>query len=318
MIKTIVFSCLILMTAINAKAQVTLGLVARYSFDKGTAEDEIGINHGTVNGAVLTNDRFGNPGRAYKFTNGENITLPNSPVLKSPVMTVAVWVKIDGYNPGTPINQNFVYSVIKSKTSDYYGAFAMSLYNTDGKYFGISQNNPSEHSTLLSTSANTGGWQHYVMSIDNDSLKMYIDNVYQGGQHKGFANTFNSDSVYIGVSGHAIFYGNLKGRIDDIRVYNRVLTATDIDTLYKEADPKLSVEPVAAKPKIRLYPNPAQSFLYLDQVFDVTITDISGKILLQQDQTTGINIAQLFPGLYFVLLKDRNGEIVQRDKLIKE
>jgi hypothetical protein len=37
------------------------GLVSRYSFDAGDATDDEGSNDGTVTGATLTADRFGNP-----------------------------------------------------------------------------------------------------------------------------------------------------------------------------------------------------------------------------------------------------------------
>ena len=59
-------------------AQINLdsGLVAHYPFN-GNANDESGnANHGTVNGATLTTDRFGNANKAYSFdgvSNSENM-----------------------------------------------------------------------------------------------------------------------------------------------------------------------------------------------------------------------------------------------------
>jgi len=54
---------------LTIKAQVNLqdGLVAFYPFN-GNANDESGnLNNGTVNGATLTTDRFGNGNSAYNF-----------------------------------------------------------------------------------------------------------------------------------------------------------------------------------------------------------------------------------------------------------
>jgi len=59
-------------------AQINLdsGLVAHYPFN-GNANDESGnANHGTVNGATHTTDRFGNANKAYCFdgvSNSENM-----------------------------------------------------------------------------------------------------------------------------------------------------------------------------------------------------------------------------------------------------
>jgi hypothetical protein len=51
------------------------GLVGWWPFN-GNANDESGNgNHGTVNGATLTNDRFGNVNGAYSF-NGSNVLIP--------------------------------------------------------------------------------------------------------------------------------------------------------------------------------------------------------------------------------------------------
>jgi hypothetical protein len=239
MIKKILLASAILISEI-AHSQVSSGLVAKYSFNNGNANDEIGTNHGTVNGAILTTDRFGNPNRAYSFTNGEYITLPDNPSVKSPVMTVSMWVKIDGYNPGAN-NQNFIYSIVNSKTNAYFGAYAMCVYSNTGDFLSVNQNNPSQNVTGISLNSNSGNWQHYVLSMDNDSLKMYIDAQKQWSYFKGFTTTYSSDSVYIGASGSTTYAGFLNGSVDDIRVYDRELTASEVTTLFNEPNPVVSI-----------------------------------------------------------------------------
>ena len=57
----------LLIIAGNSFADLSDGLVAYYPFN-GNADDESGNgNHGTVNGATLTIDRFGNENSAYSF-----------------------------------------------------------------------------------------------------------------------------------------------------------------------------------------------------------------------------------------------------------
>ena len=73
MIKKLLIIALILTTTIS-QGQVTNGLVAKYSFNNGSANDEVGNNNGSVSGAILTVDRFGNANKAYKFTNVDYIT----------------------------------------------------------------------------------------------------------------------------------------------------------------------------------------------------------------------------------------------------
>ncbi|MGD0712159.1 MAG: hypothetical protein ABR968_13380, partial [Bacteroidales bacterium] len=61
-----IFVVAILGLSVNAQIPST-GLVAFYPF-KGNADDTSGNGHnGTVHGATLTTDRFGNPNNAYYF-----------------------------------------------------------------------------------------------------------------------------------------------------------------------------------------------------------------------------------------------------------
>ena len=77
-----------------------MGLVAWYPFN-GNANDSSGNgNNGTVSGATLTTDRFGNPGKAYSF-NGTNayISVPNSSSLSIVGdITISAWIYDYGDN----------------------------------------------------------------------------------------------------------------------------------------------------------------------------------------------------------------------------
>ena len=87
---------------ITATAQVpnyvpTTGLVAYYGFN-GNANDLSGNgNNGTVTGATLTTDRFGNNSSAYSFNGANNqIAIANSTSLNIQNfngISMAVWVK---------------------------------------------------------------------------------------------------------------------------------------------------------------------------------------------------------------------------------
>jgi hypothetical protein len=69
----------------------TNGLVGWWPFN-GNANDESGNgNNGTVNGATLTTDRFGNANEAYIF-GGNNILVPlTQELVNMPMRTISVW-----------------------------------------------------------------------------------------------------------------------------------------------------------------------------------------------------------------------------------
>ena len=235
--KTLLIAITALITGIaHVHGQVTNGLVAKYSFNSGNANDEVGTNHGTVNGASLTTDRFGNANKAYNFINGDNITLPNAAVLKSANMTISLWVKVDSFCVSN-VSTNYIYSIVNSTTAAYFATLCLSVYTSNSKYLSVSQNGPSQSTLGFSANAAPTGWQHYVIAIDHDSMRMYIGGQKEWSIYKGFALNYTSDSIYIGQSGNTTYPGNLNGSVDDIKVYNRVLNETEVISLFNEPNP---------------------------------------------------------------------------------
>ena len=69
--------CLLLFTSFNLAAQVpsyvpTNGLVGYWPFNGNTIDESGNGNNGTVNGAILADDRSGNPNSAYQFNGTSN------------------------------------------------------------------------------------------------------------------------------------------------------------------------------------------------------------------------------------------------------
>ena len=80
------------------------GLVGWWPFN-GNANDESGNgNHGTVNGATLTNDRNGKPNCAYDF-DGVDDSIPTkfNGVLGKEARTISFWVKTNNKKESFPI-----------------------------------------------------------------------------------------------------------------------------------------------------------------------------------------------------------------------
>lgn len=78
----------------SSLAWLTDWVVAYYDF-RGDANDIIGGYDGTVNGATLTTDRFGNANSAYSFTWGNNIYVGNGTLINNGSNTVSLWVRMD-------------------------------------------------------------------------------------------------------------------------------------------------------------------------------------------------------------------------------
>jgi hypothetical protein len=78
-----------------------------------------------------------------------------------------------------------------------------------------------------------GTWYHLCGTYDNSNIKLYVNGAQEGVNIAQTGNLYNGSSQdnLIGESGDAIFDGSL----DDIRIYNRALTAGDVAQLYYQS-----------------------------------------------------------------------------------
>ena len=212
-----------------AKADLDDGLVAYYPFD-GNANDKSGNgNDGTINGATLTADRFGNADSAYSFNgNGNSIIVPNSPTLNPATSTLSVWVKIS-YD--APAGMDIVGKDGESLERQYLISRNQSFRTHVGDRFGKFSFYDCQTRIVLKQ------WYHVAQTSDGNSLKLYVNGQYESPLYISSVNdgTINSSQpLRIGggaPSGTPPFW--FAGVIDDIRIYNRALSEAEIKQLYQ-------------------------------------------------------------------------------------
>jgi hypothetical protein len=180
-------------------------------------------NHLTNNGAVLTTDRFGATDAAYNFNGSTQFLIRNTPSFTfnpTSTFTVSLWH-----------NRN---------TSSVVGIPIMHATNTAGNFIWIFQTgatnmqfgtNKQQASWIWAQSTSTTNvWTHIVLVYNAGVMTLYKDNVAVG------TGTFNHTGVtsatlplYIG---RGIGGSYFNGKIDDIGIWNRCLSACEINDLF--------------------------------------------------------------------------------------
>jgi len=219
----------------------TNGLVGWWPFN-GNANDESGNgNNGTVNGATLTTDRFGNANKAYSFdglddfisSNVNNLPLNNSPrsfsghIYYQPEIGYADWSCIMSYGTGFG-------TIDAGKLNDIF----IGTSNHDKIYL-----NNNEYSSISDPLINlSNSWYHFVITYDGNNLnniQIYINGILQSVTYTNYVGitqliTTASD-LYFGRSSmlySPFSYYYYKGSIDDIGIWNRTLNTQEISYLY--------------------------------------------------------------------------------------
>ncbi|OAD24035.1 LamG domain protein jellyroll fold domain protein, partial [Candidatus Thiomargarita nelsonii] len=211
-------------------ADLSDGLVAYYPFD-GNAQDASGNgNHGTVNGATLTEDRFGNPESAYSF-NGINNYIDLGNVIATNVFSFSVWFTTNSSKRNQTILGNY-------RPCSYVDTgFILINYGREiesgGPRLQLNKNAALDYSEDIADNR----WHHVVGVFGNNSFYFYVDGILRGSETGSYNQTSINTKVGAadaisggcGVTGESYF----NGKIDDIRIYNRVLSKSEIQQLYK-------------------------------------------------------------------------------------
>ena len=202
------------------------GLVAAYSFNEGsgtTANDSSGNgNHGTISGADWTTN--GHSGSALSFGgndgNNDRVTTPASASLDlTSNMTLEAWVF-----PTTVSNWRTVIAKGTSGNLVYY-LYANSDSNTPvvGGLFGSTPRNLSGGTQLP-----TNVWTHLAGTYDGSSQRLYVNGVEVANRQQTGQMQLSSSVLRIG--GNRVSNQYFRGRIDEVRVYNRALEAFEIQS----------------------------------------------------------------------------------------
>ncbi|MCX6277407.1 MAG: cohesin domain-containing protein [Bacteroidetes bacterium] len=199
----------------------TTNLLSYYPFT-GNANDVSGnSNNGIVNGPVLTEDHNGSPDKAYYFNgNGNYIRIPqvNWPVLGSGDFTITAWVH--------PLSLNNYPMILVDNVS--LDNFQLNFQNGGGyiqMYLGGGLAGMSNYYPFV---AHT--WYHIAVARANGTLMFFIN-----GQEWGTvaSSQYIQQSSFIDIGYRTINSSHpFNGSIDEVRVYNRSLSATEILGLY--------------------------------------------------------------------------------------
>jgi hypothetical protein len=208
--------------------------VACYPFS-GNANDASGNNHnGIVYGPMLTTDRFGNANSAYSFdgiNDSISLGLYGNIIPSGNDFTMGVWVQDNQVKLSTILMINPDISSDRLNASVYYSHNGASYTFWD--YGSISNNGR----LLIANTVFSPNWEHYVFISNHTQNYMEIYKNGQLQQHKPGSSVISNRnrSLHIGgaydVVGAPFFFS---GKIDDMVIYDQVLSQQEIQTLFSQ------------------------------------------------------------------------------------
>lgn len=225
----------------------TDGLVAYYSFCACSADDNSGLeNNGAFVGnpecakgkggeGILLNDGGGGD-NGCGLEGGQYVELPALDALWNNGFTAAAWARFD--NP-----QSYERIIDLGNGSGYLGGLPIwfgreysnnnlvleSWISTDGDL------NQSTGRLVASEAIINGVFQHYAATITGDTMRIYVNGALRAekkGHPVANVKRFNN---FLGHANACYDAPDFQGVLDEVRLYNRPLSVSEINTLYRNS-----------------------------------------------------------------------------------
>jgi gliding motility-associated-like protein len=242
---SLLFGFLTLCTKLSAQINLNQGLVAYYPFT-GNANDMSGNNNNpSFNNATLTTDKNGVPNNAYYFNGSSSyMRIPNSSLLNPQKISMCALVKPMGFYQG-PCHGNAI--VNKSNTDNYLPSMYRLRFDDNLFTHGGNCSNPVPdiaHENFYGDFGGNGAiniaytpyvqlnnWYCLVFTYDGNTSKFYVNGTLIQSLTSNYVYQDDGSDLFFGRMNDNLFPYWFNGVIDEIRIYNRALNASEVNAL---------------------------------------------------------------------------------------
>ncbi|QRV02425.1 exo-alpha-sialidase [Arcanobacterium phocisimile] len=198
------------------------GLIHHYSFDAGDGSDSAGNRNGTTHGASFSDDAIN--GKSLAVSDGDGMTFDADHTLTAGSdWSISYWANVDA----VPTKRTSV-------LSDKSGHFAFDLRLKDSAAGNGAHVGDGDKMILTYSEAPVLAHRWYQLTWTQSAqrgLSLYLNGKLTSTKNWTTTHPFTAPFDKIGAQ-------NFTGKIDDVRVYNRVLSADEISSQYQELAPQ--------------------------------------------------------------------------------
>jgi hypothetical protein len=213
------------------------GLVGWWSGD-GSAVDLVGTNNGTLQGGASANLQ-GYVANGFTFNGSSSyVQIPDAPSLRPTNLTIEAWVLFTDLEStgsgGSPAGSQYIVFKQNPNNSNFEG-YALTktrLPTGDVFSFGVASSSGQEVSATGTTLLSTGVWYHVAGVRGPDYLQLFVNGQLQSQTPVSFAQSYGTLPLFFGTSGQSFWDHKLNGRLDEVSLYNRALSAGEISAIY--------------------------------------------------------------------------------------
>nr|GID87832.1 hypothetical protein Ade03nite_67560 [Actinoplanes derwentensis] len=205
------------------------GLRLRYQFDETSGTVVRDTSGNDFNGTYVNTPAWGTGVQdgSFKMSGGNYATIPNGVLKGANAVTVSVWAK---WTASTTVNQ-WIYSL--GPDSNKY-LFTGPRNGSNVLFSAITAGSWQAESKLSHSAALPGGsWQHIAVTVDGANAAMYLNGTKiasAAGVTVKPSDLYDASKSYSGYIGRSLYAADpyYAGEVDDFRIYDTALPATEI------------------------------------------------------------------------------------------
>ncbi|MBS2098459.1 RICIN domain-containing protein [Carboxylicivirga linearis] len=289
-------------TEVNAVVSGQNDLVAQLLFDDETKDNTIHLNHGvSYNQASYVEGKNGN---AISLNGQDDFLQLSSNIASHNEITIATWVYWNGGARWQPI--------VEFGLND-------TQYLTLSPRLRFAIANGGSEQRMEASVIPQAEWVHLAVTLSDNGAVMYMNGevVAESTDLTIRPSDFNPAFNYIGRSQNSITLFN--GYVDDFRVYNYSLSATEIADIIDQAT-DIQTPDKGGDAAITVWPNPVSDVLSINYSQDskhlvqgISLYSINGSLIKKYDITSNqINVADVPNGIYMLKIKTESDTLIKK------
>jgi hypothetical protein len=213
-----------------AKSQTDPSLVACYELNGDGKDTGPAGRDATCHDVKPCEDRHQAPDKALLFNGNGYLEIADSPEFHLETLTICAWV--------APIMNSDELCVLLSKDDGFEG-FQFFMEDQKRLYFGLGDGN-AWHNMECGFEFPSDRWHHVAATCDGKKMTLFVDG--KATATMGFVGkvVYGERPIQIGRNGFFLSQ-NFRGKIDDLRIYDRAITQAELTELCRGWKAKLAI-----------------------------------------------------------------------------
>ena len=207
------------------------GLKLHYKFNESSgtsaADDSGQGNTGTLIGGFT----FGGNGSLNFDGVDDNVNAGHSTSLDATNTTLSAWIYARSYGLDNGEQRNYLSKRSSSGTGSSQ-AYELQIHYITGELYLEWESSGWRAQSDSSGAIATNTWIHAVLTVDGTSYKFYRNGVMGGNGTLSAGFATNNHDVRVGGMFDGGSLANWDGLLDEVRIYNRALSASEVQSLY--------------------------------------------------------------------------------------